>query len=162
MFREMRRKRQLLTDSECEDILNNGTSGVLAVSGDNGYPYTVPLSYVYDNNRIYFHSANEGHKIDAVKRNPKASFCIICQDIVVPQKYTTYFKSVTVFGEINILDNNKDKMEAITKLAAKYAPLESESSRLAEIEHGWKNFCILCLSIKHISGKKAKELRENI
>lgn len=71
MFREMRRKRQLLTDSECEDILNNGTSGVLAVSGDNGYPYTVPLSYVYDNNRIYFHSANEGHKIDAVKRNPK-------------------------------------------------------------------------------------------
>ena len=74
-------------------ILNNGTSGVLAVSGDNGYPYTVPLSYVYDNNRIYFHSANEGHKIDAVKRNPKASFCIIYQDIVVPQKYTTYFKS---------------------------------------------------------------------
>ena len=57
---------------------------------------------------------------------------------------------------------NKEKTEAITKLAAKYAPLESESSRLAEIEHGWKNFCILCLSIKHISGKKAKELIKNI
>ena len=162
MFREMRRKKQLLTTSECEDILNNGTSGILAVHGDDGYPYTVPLSYVYDNNRIYFHSATEGHKIDAAKRNPKASFCIIGQDIIAPQKYTTYFKSVTVFGKINILDNNEEKMEAITKLAAKYSPLESIASRQAEVEHGWKNFCILCLSIEHISGKKAKELIENI
>lgn len=162
MFREMRRKKQLLTTSECEDILNNGTSGILAVHGDDGYPYTVPLSYVYGNNRIYFHSATEGHKIDAVKRNPKASFCVTGQDIIVPQKYTTYFKSVTVFGKINILDNNEEKMEAITKLAAKYSPLESETSRQAEIEHGWKNFCILCLSIEHISGKKAKELIENV
>lgn len=162
MFREMRRKKQLLTSCECEDILNNCTSGVLAVYGDNGYPYTVPLSYVYDNNKIYFHSATEGHKIDAVKRNPKASFCIISQDIIVPQKYTTYFKSVTIFGEINILDNNEEKMEAINKLSAKYSPLENESSRKEEAERGWNNFCILCLSIEHISGKKSKELIENI
>ena len=89
MFREMRRKKQSLSGEKISEILNNGTSGVLALSGDNDYPYAVPLSYVYDGSSIYFHAAKTGHKIDAVKRNNKASFCIIGQDDVVPEKYTT-------------------------------------------------------------------------
>ena len=57
VFREMRRKKQELSQKEVEGILHKGTSGVLALLGDNDYPYAVPISYVYDDGKIYFHSA---------------------------------------------------------------------------------------------------------
>ena len=68
MFRKMRRNKQLLPLEECVEILNRGTSGVLAVTGDDDYPYAVPLSYVYYDNKIYFHGAKTGHKLDAVSK----------------------------------------------------------------------------------------------
>ena len=87
----MRRYKQALSLLECADILNKATSGTLAVMGDDNYPYAVPLSFVYDHNRLIFHSATSGHKIDAIEKNPKVSFCVIAQDQVVEEKYTTYF-----------------------------------------------------------------------
>ena len=98
MFREMRRKKQQMSGDACDELLFRGTSGVLALSGDDGYPYAVPISYVYDGEKIYFHCAKSGHKLDAIKRNPKASFCVIGQDQIVPEEYTTYFRSVIAFG----------------------------------------------------------------
>ena len=89
MFREMRRKKQQLSTKECVEILRKRTSGVLAVFGEDGYPYAVPISYVYEDGKIYFHSAKAGHKIDAIQQNSKVSFCIIDQDQVVPEKYTS-------------------------------------------------------------------------
>ena len=77
MFREMRRKKQALSQEACSVVLEKGTSGVLAVSGDNDYPYAVPLSYVYDGEKIYFHCAKSGHKLDAIQKNQKVSFCVI-------------------------------------------------------------------------------------
>ena len=94
IFREMRRKKQELSQQEVADILHKGTPGVLALLGDNDYPYAVPISYVYDGGKIYFHSAKSGHKIDAIQKTAKASFCVIDQDLVVPEEYTTYFSSV--------------------------------------------------------------------
>lgn len=158
MFREMRRKHQLLTFEECEKILNQNTSGVLALSGDNGYPYAVPLSYVYSNGNIYFHCALDGHKIDAIKSCNKASFCIIDKDTIAPGEYTTYFRSIIAFGKIHVLESKDAKMEAIKKLAAKYSPLESEENTTRTINYGWERFCMLGLSIEHLSGKQAKEL----
>lgn len=93
MFREMRRNGQELPLEECTAILNRGTSGVLALSGDDNYPYAVPVSYAYDGYKLYFHCAKSGHKIDAIRRNAKASFCVIDQDLVVPEEYTSYFRS---------------------------------------------------------------------
>ena len=104
MFREMRRKKQQLSEVETAEILKRGTSGTLALFGDGGYPYAVPISYVFANGKIYFHGGKQGHKLDAVSRNPKASFCVIDQDLVVPEKYTTYFRSAIVFGTIRILE----------------------------------------------------------
>ena len=87
MFREMRRKKQALPKEDCAAILNRGTSGVLALAGDNDYPYAVPISYVYDGEKLYFHCAKSGHKLDAICRNPKASFCVIDQDQIVSEEY---------------------------------------------------------------------------
>ena len=86
MFREMRRKKQALSEKDCAAVLNRGTSGVLALLGEEGYPYAVPLSYVYDGEKLYFHSAKSGHKLDAVRSNPKASFCVIDQDQIIPEE----------------------------------------------------------------------------
>ena len=98
MFREMRRKRQQLSTEECIAILEKMTSGVLALNEEGGYPYAVPLSYVYSDNKIYFHSAIKGHKIELLEKNENVSFCVIFQDHIVPEEFTTYFQSVIVFG----------------------------------------------------------------
>lgn len=159
MFRELRRKKQVLSSEDCTKILGDGTSGVLALSGDNGYPYAVPISYVYDEERLYFHCAKSGHKIDAIKKNPKASFCVIDQDLVVPEEYTSYFRSVIVFGTMRILEQDAEKRKAIEKLALKYAPDDTEENRHKAIDREWNPLCVLELTPEHISGKEAIELK---
>ena len=103
-FREMRRKRQQLTKERCIEILKNATSGTLALLGDNGYPYAVPISFVYSNGKLFFHSALSGHKIDAIRNHDKASFCVTERDDVQPEKFTTFFRSVIAFGKIHIIE----------------------------------------------------------
>ena len=158
MFREMRRKKQALSQEECAAVLRRGTSGVLALSGDGGYPYAVPISYVYDGRELYFHCAKSGHKLDAIRRSPKASFCVIDQDRVVPEEYTTYFRSVIVFGTIRILEDEQEKRAAIEKLAAKYAPDDPPENRQRAISREWAPLCMLAMTPEHISGKEAVEL----
>lgn len=158
MFREMRRKNQSLSAEKCTEILTNATSGVLAVLGDAEYPYAVPLSYVYTGGKIYFHSAVSGHKLDAIKNHCKASFCVIAQDIVAPEKYTTYFQSVIVFGRIRVLEDEQEKRDAAKRLALKYAPGDTDAGRAAEIERFWDALCMLELTVEHVTGKEAKEL----
>ena len=84
MFREMRRKNQSLSPEAVAAVFRRGSAGVLAVSGDDGYPYAVPLSYVYADGKLFFHCAKSGHKIDSLRRNSKASFCVIDQDQIMP------------------------------------------------------------------------------
>ena len=115
IFREMRQKKQELSRQEIADILHKGTSGVLALLGDNDYPYAVPISYVYDDGKIYFHSAKSGHKIDAIQRTEKASFCVIDKDLVVPEEYTTYFRSVIAFGQIRIIEADNYLFNGVLK-----------------------------------------------
>ncbi len=158
MFREMRRKKQLLSNEESIEILKNGTSGVLALLGDNGYPYAVPMSYVYDNSKIYFHSAKSGHKTDAMRTCGKASFCVIAQDEIHPEEYTTYFKSVIAFGKIRILEGENEKRQAIEKLAMKYHPNDDEANRNQEIAREWNPLCMIELSVEHMTGKEAIEI----
>lgn len=158
MFRDMRRKRQALSQQEITDILRRGTSGVLALWGDNGYPYAVPISYVYDGGKIYFHSAKSGHKIDAIQRAAKASFCVIDKDLIVPAEYTTYFRSVIAFGQIRVIEDDGEKRAAIQKLAIKYAPKDTAANRDTAINREWKPLCMLEMTIDHVTGKEAIEL----
>lgn len=157
----MRRKKQLLSDQESIDILKRETAGVLAVLGDDDYPYAVPLSYVYDHSKIYFHCAKMGHKIDAISQNSKASFCVVEQDQVIPEEYTTYFRSVIAFGKVRILEDENEIKQAIEKLAIKYYPKDSEENRNQVIAKEWKPLCMIEFSIEHLTGKEAIELVKN-
>lgn len=160
MFRDMRRKKQELTQEETKEILLKGTSGVLAVLGGDGYPYAVPLSFVYDaaDAAVYFHCARSGHKLDAIRRCEKASFCVIDQDQIVPEEYTSYFRSVIAFGRVRILEDEGEKRAAIEKLALKYAPDSTVEDRKQVIQKEWEPLCMLEMELDHVTGKEAIEL----
>lgn len=157
MFPGMRRKRQMLSIEESEEVLKRGTSGVLALLGVEDYPYTVPLSYVYEEGKIYFHGARCGHKIDAIRKHDKASFCVIDQDEILSGQFATCYKSVIAFGKIRILEDEQEIRAAVTCLSDRYYPgMEKERDR--EIEKDWQNLCMMELSIVHLTGKQAIEL----
>lgn len=156
MFREMRRKRQSLSTEECVAILERMPNGTLTLYGDDGYPYAVPVSYVYADGKIYFHSAMQGHKVDAVRRNGNVSFCVVEQDDVKPAEFTTYFRSVIVFGKARILTDEDEKRNALCLLADKYS--HGEAGMEAEIAKGFNKLLMVEITVEHITGKEAIEL----
>lgn len=159
MFRPMRRSRQALPEAECKALLTQASSGVLAVSGDDGYPYAVPMSFVYDKNEtLYFHCAPCGHKLDAIQKDPKASFCVTAQDEVHPERLTTYYKSVITFGKARILENADESLQALMLLGEKYGVEHAKLPQ--EIKRYDGKVKIIAFAIEHVSGKQAIELTE--
>ena len=156
-FREMRRKRQQLSEEESIAILQKATAGTLALLGDNDYPYAVPISYVYADGRLYFHSALNGHKVDAIRKCDKASFCVIAQDDVHPEKYTTFFRSVIAFGRIHIIEDETEKLQTARMLGNRYNPNHEETLQ-KELENGLSRMMMIRFDIEHLTGKEAIEL----
>ncbi|WP_027455679.1 NimIJ family nitroimidazole resistance protein [Xylanibacter brevis] len=156
-FREMRRKRQQLTDADSIAVLQKATSGTLALLGDNDYPYAVPISYVYDNGKLYFHSAMAGHKVDAIRRCNKASFCVIEKDDVRPEKYTTYFRSVIAFGRIEIVEDEAEKRTIMHMMGNRFNPNHDDALQ-KELESGLAHMLAIRMDIEHLTGKEAIEL----
>ena len=156
-FRAMRRKRQQLSEEESIEILRKATAGTLALLGDGGYPYAVPISYVYADGKLYFHSALSGHKVDAIRNYDKASFCVIDKDDVRPEKYTTYFRSVIAFGRIHIIEDEQEKQETARLLGDRYNPNQEEALQ-KELEHGFTRMLMIRFDIEHLTGKQAIEL----
>ena len=127
------------------------------MAGDGGYPYAVPLSYVYADGAIIFHSAVQGHKVDAIKRDSRCSFCVIEQDEIRPAEFTTYFRSVIAFGRIHILEDADEKVQALRLLGRRYSP-DDEPGLQHEIDKSMHHVLLLRLDIEHLSGKEAIEL----
>ncbi len=157
MFRNMRRFKQQLSCADAAAVLDNGTHGVLALLGDDGYPYAVPLGYAYCNGRLYFHCAKTGHKLDAIRACGKASFCVVAQDDVVPENFTTLYRSVIAFGTVRIIESEAERLAAINAIADKYSP-GNETERLHRIERDSNVLCLLELTVEHLSGKGSMTL----
>lgn len=160
MFRPMRRAKQQLSDAEANRILDAGTSGVLALMGDDGYPYAVPLSYMHCGGAIYFHCANAGHKLDAVRYCDRASFCLIAQDDVTPEDYSTRYRSAIAFGRIAVVEDEKEQREAIQAICRRYYPEGTEQRHDREIDGHAGAFTILKLTIEQLTGKESKALAQ--
>ncbi len=156
MNHEMRRANQQISAEESIEILEKGTSGVLAL-WDGEQPYAVPLSYVYTEGKIYFHCARTGHKLDAARACSSASFCVVAADEVLPEKYTTAYRSVIAFGSLRILENEEEMIPAIKLLGEKYNPGQAEITE-KEIAGGIGHMYMLELSIDRMTGKEGKEL----
>lgn len=157
MFREMRRKRQLLTNDAHAAVMRRCTHGVLACLGDDDYPYAVPVSFVFLNNKIFFHSAKSGHKIDAISKHPKVSFTVIDEDKIVSREFTTYFRSVIAFGRARIVEDESEKLDAFTALVDKYSgdlPADVQRHEIASCTQA----LIVAIDIEQMTGKEAIEL----
>ena len=117
MFRELRRKKNAVTDETAKELLKESRRGVLAVIGDEGYPYAVPVNYLYDeeNNKIYFHGARSGHKYDSIKANDKVCFTVYGNEIVKDEEWAPYLQSVVVFGRCHLLNHDDESMEILKK-----------------------------------------------
>ena len=153
----MRRKKQLLSKEETIEILNSCTAGVLGVIGDDGYPYTVPVSYSLEDNKIFFHSAVKGHKIDSILKNEKVSFTVIEKDEVIQETFTTHFKSVIIFGRARMLTEDSEKQFALGSLVKKYSPDFIEEGQ-EEIKKDWDRVNLIEIKIEHLTGKAAIEI----
>ena len=150
-FRELRRKDRQTDDEMISDILDKGEYGVLSVLGDNGYPYGVPVNYTYFNNCIYFHCAKSGHKLDAIKANNKVSFCVITDTELLPEEFSTKYKSVIAFGTAAEV-KEEEKKTSLMKLIEKYSGGYLEKGRdYVNKEHS--GTIIIKISIDYITGK---------
>jgi nitroimidazol reductase NimA-like FMN-containing flavoprotein (pyridoxamine 5'-phosphate oxidase superfamily) len=155
MFRDMRRNKQLMRTEDTNAVLERGSNGILACVGDDGYPYAVPLSYVYHGGKIYYHSAKSGHKVDAVAREPKVSFTVVDEDTIVSAEYTTYFRSAIAFGQARIVEGD-EWFEAFRALVEKYSGDQPEENKMKEIQ-GCGQSLIIAIDIEHLTGKEAIE-----
>lgn len=158
MFREMRRHKQLLSKEAADAVLMRNSAGVLCLLGDEGYPYGVPLSYVYHDGKVFFHCAKEGHKMDALRTCDKASFTVIDTDDVVEEEYTTYFRSVIAFGRVKELTSPEEIEEALYVLSEKYSPSIPKEKIREHAKDGAGRTTVVVLEIEHVTGKEAIEL----
>lgn len=155
--RKLRRFKQLLPEEDSIGILLRGTYAVWAVDGDEGYPYAVPVNYVYcpERHAVYIHSARQGHKVDAIRRNPRCSLCVVNRDEVVPAEFTSYFRSAIAFGRACEVTDADETMETLRMLAGKYSPGIDPT---AEIDRHLKAVLVVRVDLDSVSGKEAIEL----
>lgn len=153
MFREMRLKANMTTDEEAAEMLNKAAHGVLAADGADGYPYAVPVSFVYENGKIYFHSTSESSlKIESIRKNPKVSFCVVAQDNIIPEAFNTLYRSAIIFGKAKILTDISEIEQAMIKILKKYsADYLEEGIGYMNAQRG--NFCVVEIDIEHMTGK---------
>lgn len=157
MFREMARKKQQLPYEECIRLLKEEPRGVLSLLGDDGYPYGIPMNHWYSeaDGRLYFHSGKHGHKVDALMRCSKASFCVYDQGYREEGDWALNIKSVVVFGRIEILEDHDAAMEMVWQLSLKYTTDLSYIEQ--EILQSGPNTLCFALVPEHMTGKLTKE-----
>lgn len=157
MWRKMRRWKQQLTDEECVKILKEEPRGVLAINGDDGYPYALPLDFIYDeeDGRLYFHCAKEGAKIDLLKKSEKVSFCVMDQGYRKEGEWALNIKSVIIFGRIELVTDQERAIDHVRKLGMKYSPTVEYVEE--EIKNAASRVQMLALTIEHMTGKLVNE-----
>ena len=157
MFRQMNRKKQQLSDEECIEILKNELRGVLSVNGDDGYPYGLPTNHYYceEDGKIYFHSGKKGHKVDAILRDGRVSFCVYDSGFRREGEWALNIRSVIVFGRIEFVED-QDKINRISAmLARKFTNDEQYIEK--EIENHGAATLMFALVPEYMTGKMINE-----
>jgi len=157
MFREMLRSKQQLTAEECIEILKHEPRGILSVLGEDDYPYGMPLNHYYceEDGKLYFHGGRYGHKIDAVRRHDKASFCVCDQGIRQEGEWFLRIRSVIVFGRIEIIEDREKTYEIARRLSYKFT--EDEEYIEKEIQKSGTGTLLVAIKSEHMAGKLVKE-----
>ena len=157
MFRPIRKKKNEISTDAAKALLRSSRRGVLAVNGDDGYPYAIPINYLYDeeNEKIIFHGAKAGHKVDALKKNDKICFTVFGNEMVKEEAWAPFLQSVVVFGRCHLVESQEDAIALVKKFAAKYYPnMDMVNEEAASSGRAVQMFEI---QIEHLSGKEIQE-----
>lgn len=157
MFREPRRKNKQLSIEETKHLLEIERRGVLSVNGDNGYPYGIPINYIYikEDNKIYFHGSRIGHKADSIKKSDKVCFTVYGNETIKNEKWAPYMQSVVAFGRCKIITNQDDCINLVRKFSSKYYPNKELIEE--EIEKSINALQMYEIDIEHLTGKEIQE-----
>ena len=157
MFREMLRKKQQLPMEECIELLKTLPRGVLSLLGDDDYPYGTPINHFYneEDGKIYFHCGKYGHRLDALKKHDKASFCVFDQGYRNEGEWALNVKSIIVFGRMEIIDDPETIADISRKLSYKFTQDEAYIEK--EIKENLRATLLLALTPEHICGKLVNE-----
>ena len=157
MFRKMRRFKQQITDAECVEVLKGAKRGILSVIGDDGYPYGMPINHFYneEDGRLYFHSGMKGHKVDAIERCDKASYCVYDGGYRREGEWALNIRSVIIFGRIEIIEDREKIYDIARRLSYKFTDDEEYIER--EIRHSGPRTLMFALVPEHMTGKLVNE-----
>ncbi|MBR4090770.1 MAG: pyridoxamine 5'-phosphate oxidase family protein [Mogibacterium sp.] len=157
MFRTMRRSPQALSHEEMIELLKTETRGVMSVQGDNGYPYGYPINHYYDEeaNKIYIHGATFGHRVSAVKKDPKVSYCVFGGEYHKEGDWAKYVKSVIIFGKAELVED-ADEIVRISRLLCDKFPCPPEYVE-HEIEKDAPRTLVIAINIENMNGKLVHE-----
>lgn len=157
MFREVRKKKNEISVEAANALLRKARRGVLAVNGDDGYPYAIPVNYFYDEEaeRIYFHGAKAGHKVDALKESDKICFTVCGEETIKDLDWAPYVQSTVVFGRCHLIADQALAIEKLKQFAMKYYP--TEQMVVDEIADNGKYAQMFEIEIEHVSGKEVQE-----
>ena len=174
MFREIRKKKNAITADAAESLLEKSRRGVLAVNGDDGYPYAIPVNYFYDRNeqKIYFHGARAGHKVDALRHqlqdadgrtfkvdalraSDKVCFTVYGNETIREEAWAPYMQSTVVFGRCRLLETGEETLALLKRFAMKYYPDEKLADE--EIAQAGRAAQVFEIEIEHLSGKEVQE-----
>ena len=157
MFRELVRKKKQITNEECIEILKNEKRGVLSVTGDEGYPYGMPMNHFYneEDGCIYFHSGKQGHGCDALNNCDKVSFCVYDEGYKEEGKWALNIKSVIVFGKMEVI-SDIDEIARVTYLLSRKFTEDDEYIN-NEIKLYAEKTLLLKLKVEHMCGKIVEE-----
>ena len=126
MFRDIRKKKNQISTEAAEQLLREARRGILAVNGREGYPYAIPINYYYDREaqKIYFHGARAGHKVEAIRACDKVCFTVYGGETIREEAWAPYLRSVVVFGRCRLLEQSPETMALLKRFAMKYYPEE--------------------------------------
>lgn len=157
MFRQLRRKNRGISDEAARQLLKAERRGVLAVNGDDGYPYAVPVNYLYceDEGKIYFHGSAAGHKADSIRNNAKVCFTVYGNETIKEEAWAPFMQSVVVFGRCAIISDRERVTREVRRLAEKYYPDAQLIDE--EIESSGRAVQMFEITIEHLTGKEIQE-----
>lgn len=158
MFRPIRKKKNELTLEDTKCLLHSSRRAVIAVNGDDGYPYAVPINFLYceDEGKIYFHGARVGHKVDSIKKCDKICFTVYGNESIKKEDWAPFVQSTVVFGRCALITDQERAIEVVRKFAAKYYP--NEELIEAEVKASGKAVQMFEITIEHMSGKEIQEI----
>lgn len=157
MFRPIRKKKNEISIDAAKELLRSSRRGVLAVNGDDGYPYGIPINYLYDeeNERIIFHGAKAGHKVDALQKNDKVCFTVFGNERIKEEAWAPFLQSVVVFGRCHLVESQEDTIALVKKFAAKYYPDMDMVNE--EVVLSGRAVQMFEIQVEHLSGKEVQE-----